>query len=121
MARKRRLNELSGWQIMWVFCMFDLPVTDKKKMRLATAFRNLLLDKGFVMKQFSVYIKPVGTLDAARILVRNLAFCVPDDGLVSFMYITDKQYIQTENYIGKKPAPNEEHERRQTEHLTLFD
>ncbi len=121
MARKKRLDELSGWRTMWVFCMFDLPVTDRKKMRRATAFRNLLLDKGFVMKQFSVYIKPVGTFDAAKILVKNLAFCVPDGGLVSFMYITDKQYVQTQNFIGKMPAPNEETERRKTEHLTLFD
>jgi CRISPR-associated protein Cas2 len=101
--------------------MFDLPVTDREKMRRATAFRNLLLDKGFTMKQFSVYIKPVTTLRSAKMLVRKLSFFVPDGGLVSFMYITDKQYVQTENFIGKEPAINEEIQRRENEHYSLFD
>lgn len=106
---------------MWVFCMFDLPVTDRRKMRRATAFRKLLLDKGFSMKQLSVYIKPVGTLQMAKNLVRRLSLFVPDGGLVSFMYITDKQYVLTENFIGKKPAANEEIQRRKNEHYSLFD
>ena len=38
--------------------MFDIPVRTRKEMRKATRFRNVLLDEGFVMKQFSVYIKP---------------------------------------------------------------
>ena len=105
---------------MWVFCMFDLPVKTKKQMRRATAFRNLLLDEGFVMKQLSVYIKPTGSFRTARILVKKLSFMIPDGGLVSFLYVTDRQFATSENYIGNLPVTNEEIIRRQQEQLTLF-
>ena len=105
---------------MWVFCMFDLPVKSKKQMRLATKFRNLLLDNGFVMKQFSIYIKPTGSFRTARILVKKLSSAIPDGGLVSFLYVTDRQFATVENYIGNLPAANEEITRRQQEQLTLF-
>ena len=105
---------------MWVFCMFDLPVKTKKQMRTATRFRNLLLDNGFVMKQFSVYIKPTGSFRTARILVKKLSAGVPNGGLVSFLYITDRQFAAVENYIGNLPAANEEIVRRKQEQLTLF-
>ena len=56
MARRQRLETLTGWSMMWIICMFDIPVRTRTEMRKATRFRNLLLDNGFVMKQFSVYI-----------------------------------------------------------------
>ena len=120
MARKKRLKSLSDWQFMWVFCTFDLPVTTKRQTKTATAYRNLLLEHGFVRKQFSVYIKPVGTFKRAKLLVKKLSKLVPDGGAVSFLYITDRQFAVAENFIGDKPATNEEMVRRQQEQLTLF-
>ena len=105
---------------MWVFCMFDLPVKTKREVRRANAFRKLLLDRGFVMKQLSIYIKPVGTFNKAQIIVKKVSAMVPDGGLVSFMYITDRQFEKTENFIGKKPVANEEFLRKQQQQLTLF-
>ncbi|WP_274427686.1 CRISPR-associated endonuclease Cas2 [Alicycliphilus denitrificans] len=37
--------------------MFDLPVVEKSERRAATGFRNALLDLGFEMSQFSVYMR----------------------------------------------------------------
>lgn len=105
---------------MWVFCMFDLPVTSKVEMRRATAFRKLLLGKGFSMKQFSIYIKPTGSLRTAQLLVRKLSKSVPDGGSVSFLYLTDRQFAMAENFVGKLPASNEEVIRRKNEQLMLF-
>ena len=48
---------LSAYEIMWVVVYFDLPVTTKVERRRATGFRNMLLDEGFLMKQYSVYIR----------------------------------------------------------------
>ena len=42
---------------MWVIVMFDLPVVEKAERKAATDFRNALLDMGFEMSQFSVYLK----------------------------------------------------------------
>lgn len=72
MARRRRLETLTGWSMMWIICMFDIPVRTKTEMRKATRFRNLLLDNGFVMKQFSVYIKPVKSLSVGQTTTKNL-------------------------------------------------
>ncbi|MGJ3629061.1 type II CRISPR-associated endonuclease Cas1 [Sphingomonas sp. MMS24-JH45] len=43
---------LSGYRLMWIFVMFDLPVVSKKQARDATKFREFLLDEGFEMSQF---------------------------------------------------------------------
>ncbi len=42
---------------MWLMVMFDLPVTEKEQRKEATYFRNRLLDLGFEMIQFSVYMR----------------------------------------------------------------
>lgn len=120
MARRQRLETLTGWSMMWIICMFDIPVRTKKEMRKATRFRNLLLDNGFVMKQFSVYIKPVKSLGGGQTITKSLAKYIPDNSSVSFLYVTDKQYLMTENYLGKNYKENEEAIREENGQLMLF-
>ena len=120
MARKKRIETPTGWSLMWIVCMFDIPVRTKLEMRKATMFRNLLLDKGFSMKQFSVYIKPVNTLDCGKILTKKLSRSIPDNSYVSFLFITDKQYLMAENYFGKYSTENEEKKRKNEAQLSLF-
>ncbi len=100
--------------------MFDIPVRTRKEMRKATRFRNVLLDEGFVMKQFSVYIKPVKSLSAGQTVTKRLSRFIPDNSSVSFLYITDKQYLMTENYLGKNYEENEEETREKNGQLLLF-
>ena len=105
---------------MWIICMFDIPVRTRKEMRKAMRFRNVLLDEGFVMKQFSVYIKPVKSLSAGQTVTKRLSRFIPDNSSVSFLYITDKQYLMTENYLGKNYEENEEETREKNGQLLLF-
>ena len=100
--------------------MFDIPVRTRKEMRKATRFRNVLLDEGFVMKQFSVYIKPVKSLSAGQTVTKRLSRFIPDNSSVSFLYITDKQYLMTEYYLGKNYEENEEETREKNGQLLLF-
>lgn len=120
MGRRERSKQLTGWSMMWIICMFDCPVQTKTEARKATRFRNTLLDNGFIMKQFSVYIKPVGTLDIGRNLVKKISKFVPDNSSVSFLYVTDKQYMMTENYLGRCYQGNEEIMREKEAQLVLF-
>ena len=120
MARQKRDNSLTGWSMMWVMCMFDIPVKTKTEMRKATRFRNILLDNGFVMKQFSVYLKPVKSLSVGQNLTKRLSKYVPENSSVSFIFITDKQYLMTENYLGKYRESNEEETREAEGQLLLF-
>ena len=48
---------LSGYRIMWIIVMFDLPTDTKSQRKAAGGFRNFLLDEGFERSQFSVYAR----------------------------------------------------------------
>ncbi|HVA14368.1 MAG TPA: CRISPR-associated endonuclease Cas2 [Stellaceae bacterium] len=98
---------LSGYRIMWVFVLFDLPVGTKKERKAATKFRLSLLDLGFEMSQFSVYLKFCAGKEQADALARRIEEAMPGAGKVHFLSITDKQYENIRTYRGRKrePAP----------------
>jgi CRISPR-associated protein Cas2 len=41
----------------WLVVAFDLPVVEKEQRKAATDFREYLLDDGYTMMQFSVYVR----------------------------------------------------------------
>jgi CRISPR-associated protein Cas2 len=100
--------------------MFDIPVGTKIQQRKATRFRNILLDHGFSMKQFSVYIKPCRDLSVAKNMAKTLKWAIPEDGSISFIYITDKQYTTSDTFLGKNSVDNEEITREKNGQLWLF-
>lgn len=93
---------------MWVIAMFDLP-TDTPAMRRAYArFRKALLDDGFAMMQYSVYIRHCAAYENARAHVSRMGRCVPEEGEVRFLIVTDKQYARIEIFWGKTRKPAED-------------
>lgn len=119
MARKK-YKEITKYTIMWLLVMFDLPVKTKKEVRSATRFRNELLNMGFLMKQFSVYMHHCESLEKAERIAKQVQTLVPDNGYVSVYFITDRQYGMAKNFFGKASIRNEEEERKQMEQLLLF-
>jgi len=91
----------SAYQIVWVLVFFDLPVGSKSERQKATGFRKLLLDEGFRMKQFSVYLRSVHNRTIANALAERIGRFVPPEGDISIMFFTDKQYGITRNFYGK--------------------
>ena len=51
---------------MWCLVMFDLPVKTKRQRHAATVFRNMLLDMGYGMVQYSVYVRYTPTQSGNR-------------------------------------------------------
>lgn len=96
---------LSGYRLMWVMALFDLPVVSKPERKRATAFRNFLLDQGFEMVQFSVYARFAPGRERAEALTRKIGAAVPPDGKVDVLYFTDKQYEQIVSFRGKTAGP----------------
>lgn len=96
---------LNGYKIMWLYVMFDLPVETKPQRKVAARFRKDLLDDGFVMHQFSVYIRHCASLEAATVHINRVKTMVPEEGLVSILKITDKQFGDTIQFVGKKRKP----------------
>lgn len=93
---------LSGYRIMWLVVLFDLPVGTKKERKAASEFRLKLLDLGFEMTQFSVYLRYCAGKEQAEAYERKIEQFMPASGKVHILAITDKQYENIRTYRGRK-------------------
>jgi len=96
---------LNGYAIMWLYVMFDLPTETKAQRKDAASFRKGLLQDGFSMHQFSVYVRHCASNEAAAVHLRRVQLMVPDEGFVSVLKVTDKQFGDTVNFFGRKRKP----------------
>jgi CRISPR-associated protein Cas2 len=85
---------LSGYRLVWLIVLFDLPVGTKKERKRASTFRDNLVTMGFEMVQFSVYMKFGYGKEQAETIIENVKKQVPDYGNVKILRITDKQFAQ---------------------------
>ena len=90
---------------MWLVVMFDLPVVEKKERKAATDFRNGLLDAGFAMSQFSVYMRFCTSQAQVDTLCKRVENGLPLGGKVNVLQFTDKQYERILSYHGQKKQP----------------
>ncbi|MGI9345633.1 MAG: CRISPR-associated endonuclease Cas2 [Gammaproteobacteria bacterium] len=97
MARRTALNP---YVIMWSYVMFDLPVVTVPERKQATAFRNFLLDLGFEMAQYSVYVKHHPTRERAHSVLQRLPATLPLGGKVDILLVTDKQFRDIISFSG---------------------
>ena len=65
-------ERLNAYHVMWLFVMFDLPVTTKKERKESALFRKNLEKEGFVMHQFSVYLRHCGSLESAQVHIKSI-------------------------------------------------
>lgn len=97
---------LSGYRLMWILVMFDLPTDTKPQRKAATDFRNFLLDEGFERSQFSVYARFVNGKEAFATRVNRIERNLPDAGDVQVLNFTDRQYRDIVHFSdqGRKRA-----------------
>lgn len=93
---------ISGYRIVWILAMFDLPTDTEKARRDYVQFRKNLLKNGFTMLQYSVYIRHCASEENADVHFQRIKDFLPPDGEVRLLTITDKQYGRMETYWGKK-------------------
>lgn len=93
---------LNGYRLMWVMVLFDLPVGTKRERKQATDFRKFLLDQGFEMSQYSVYLRFCAGREQADTLARRVGQNLPDGGNVNILFFTDKQYENIVSYSKRK-------------------
>ncbi|MBO0346033.1 CRISPR-associated endonuclease Cas2 [Roseibium sp. CAU 1637] len=87
---------------MWVMVLFDLPVMNRAERRAYTQFRDFLLDTGFEMAQFSVYLRHTSGKEAVDALIRKIEAAMPTEGKVDILQFTDKQYENIVCLRGRK-------------------
>ena len=85
---------------MWLFVMFDLPTLTKVDKKNSARFRKDLEKDGFIMHQWSVYIRYCASLESAKLHIKRVRSFTPSKGLVSILTITDKQYADIVNSWG---------------------
>jgi len=103
---KERRN-LSEYHAMWLFALFDLPVTTAAARREYSRFRTSLLKEGFSMLQFSVYARYCGSEERSNAIRKRLRPILPPGGQVRFLSVTEKQFGKMEVFYGKKRVSTE--------------
>ena len=91
---------------MWMIVMFDLPVVEKAERRAATEFRNTLLDLGFSMSQFSVYMRFCSSPAQVDTYCKRVEEALPVGGNVNIIQFTDKQYERIISFHGRAKQPD---------------
>ena len=97
-----------GLNSMWVIVLFDLPTDTPKARKQYTLFRKHLLDDGFSMMQYSVYIRHCASDENAQVHAKRVKSWHPADGEVRIIKITDKQFGNIDVFYGKKRVPIEQ-------------
>ena len=96
---------ISKYRVMWILVFFDLPTETKTDRKRATGFRKALIDDGFTMFQFSIYIRHCASAANAEVHIKRIQSFLPQFGKVGILCITDKQFGDLHLYFGKKPSP----------------
>jgi len=96
---------LSGYQILWLLVMFDLPVDTPENRKAASKFREYLLDEGFEMSQFSVYLRFCKGKEQAETYIGRIGKNLPEYGKVNILTFTDKQYENIVSFTGRTRDP----------------
>lgn len=92
---------LSGYRIMWLSVMFDLPTVTRAQRKTANRFRLDLKDLGFEMAQLSVYMRYCTSVGQMHTVIKKIEQMLPPDGKVKILQFTDKQYGRIISFHGE--------------------
>lgn len=95
-------DRLNAYRVMWTLVMYDLPTETKKDRKLAARFRKDLMQDGFSMFQFSMYVRHSASSENAEVHKKRVKGILPEHGKVGILQITDKQFGQIELFYGAK-------------------
>jgi len=96
------MDRFSEYRIMWVMVFFDLPTETKKERKAHSDFRKKLIQDGFTMFQFSIYIRHCPSFENATVHIRRVKNALPEKGQVGILCVTEKQFGAMELFYGLK-------------------
>ena len=102
MINEEHFSRLNQYRSMWVLVFFDLPTETRLERKAASRFRKDLLDDGFGMFQFSIYMRFCASRENATVHIKRTQNALPKKGKVGIMQITDKQFGMIELFHGQK-------------------
>ena len=103
--RANTFHRINAYHVVWLFVFFDLPTHTKVSRKKYSEFRKELMADGFTMLQFSVYTRHCPSKENADVHIKRVEKITPTEGHLSIMQVTDKQYSQIINLIGRAFEP----------------
>jgi CRISPR-associated protein Cas2 len=92
---------------MRIIVLYDLPTLTKENRKSFRYFHKYLLNNGYYMLQFSVYVKLCHTFDYAQESAQKLEKNCPEIGNVRYFLITEKQFRDMKMIVGKETRQQE--------------
>ena len=65
-------ERLNAYRIMWVMVLYDLPTDTKENIKASNLFRKRLIDDGFSLFQFSMYIRHCPSRENAEVHIKRV-------------------------------------------------
>lgn len=97
-------NRLNEYRIMWIMVFFDLPTETKIERKVSARFRKEILQDGFTMFQFSIYMRHCSSRENMDVHIKRVKHILPEKGHIGILGITDKQFGMMELFNGKKES-----------------
>lgn len=104
-------------RFMRIVVMFDLPVAKKRHRKEYAQFRKFLVNDGYDMMQYSIYVRLCKGLDGVNKHKTKLSQNLPQWGVVRAITMTEKQFADMDFLVG---APRELEEAREPTQLAIF-
>lgn len=82
---------------------FDFLTESKKDKKAYSEFRKQLVADGFIMFQFSIYMRHCPSQENADVHIKRVKNILPPSGQVGILRITDKQFGDMELFCSRKP------------------
>ncbi|GFZ27778.1 CRISPR-associated endonuclease Cas2 [Lactobacillus corticis] len=86
---------------MRLMIIFDLPTETAEERKEYRHFRKELINEGFVMIQYSVYVRVCSNSTTARLLEKRIRNYLPSSGVVQSLMLTEKQYNDMHFLLGE--------------------
>ena len=86
---------------MRLLIMFDLPVETSKQRKAYRQFRKRLINEGFTMIQYSVYVRVCVSRQSAGFIEKRVSQFLPEEGIIQSLMLTEKQYNDMHFLLGK--------------------
>lgn len=96
------MERFNAYRVMWILVLFDLPTETKLQRKQATQFRKYLLEDGFNMFQFSIYLRHCPSQENANVHIKRVKLNLPKYGHIGILCITDKQFGTMELFFAKQ-------------------
>lgn len=92
---------------MRLIVMFDLPVETKVQQKAYRKFHKLLIVNGFMMLQYSIYIRFCNNDTSANKFVRRISNERPIEGNIRILKITENQFENMVVLLGNTSTREE--------------